>query len=159
MRATRSLIDLRDLQWAVAACRHRSLRQAALALNVHLPTYNRALRDLEGKLGYRLFERSTGGTRPSREGREFLATARRIMDDMDVALARLLNRNEGKGGRLALGVQTSFTTGNLKATLEAWRQIAPDVELDVTDETRGYLLRDVVEGVIDLAIVTDGMSD
>ncbi|WP_408906004.1 LysR family transcriptional regulator [Nguyenibacter vanlangensis] len=47
LRVARFPFDLRDLYWAVTATRHQSLRQAASALNVHLPTCSRALRDLE----------------------------------------------------------------------------------------------------------------
>ncbi|MCW6511981.1 LysR family transcriptional regulator [Lichenifustis flavocetrariae] len=68
-------VELRDLRWAIVAARHRSLRQAAEALNVRQSTLSRGLRALEFRLGAVLFERTNGGTRPTIEGQEFLEAA------------------------------------------------------------------------------------
>ena len=65
-------IELRDLRWAIVASQHRSLRQAADALSVRQSTLSRRLREVEQRLGVRLFERTTGGTSPTLPGREFL---------------------------------------------------------------------------------------
>lgn len=72
-------VELRDLRWAIVVSQHRSLRQAAEALNIQQSILSRRLRDIEYRLGAALFERTTGGTRPTAVGREFLVTARRIV--------------------------------------------------------------------------------
>ena len=70
-------IELRELRWAIVAAQNRSLRQAAEALNIRQSTLSRALRNLEFQLGATLFERTNGGTRPTKAGQEFLDSARR----------------------------------------------------------------------------------
>jgi DNA-binding transcriptional LysR family regulator len=73
MRAERELslsMEFRDLRWALVVSRHRSLRQAADALNLRQSTLSRRLRDLEFQLGSILFERTNGGTKPTAAGKE-----------------------------------------------------------------------------------------
>ena len=93
-------VEFRDLRWAIVAAQHRSLRQAAEALNIRQSTLSRALRDLEHKLGATLFERTNGGTRPTIEGQEFLDASRRIVDETEAITARLKTRSRGESGRL-----------------------------------------------------------
>ncbi|TIW77556.1 MAG: LysR family transcriptional regulator [Mesorhizobium sp.] len=63
-------VEFRELRWAIVASQHRSLRQAAEALNIRQSTLSRCLRDLECKLGATRFERTNGGTRPTIEDLE-----------------------------------------------------------------------------------------
>jgi hypothetical protein len=79
---------------------HRGLRQAAEALNIRQSALSRRLRDMETRLGAQLFERTNGGTRPTIAAREFLASARRILAETDVALRRLKTRSRGEDGLL-----------------------------------------------------------
>jgi Bacterial regulatory helix-turn-helix protein, lysR family len=58
-------MELRDLQWAIAAAQHRSLRQAAEARYIRQSTLSRSVRSVEHQLGAALFERTNGGTRPT----------------------------------------------------------------------------------------------
>jgi DNA-binding transcriptional LysR family regulator len=63
---------MRDLKLAVITSQHRSLRQAAEAINIRQSTLSRRLRELEDRLGAVLFERTNGGTRPTVAGLEFV---------------------------------------------------------------------------------------
>jgi DNA-binding transcriptional LysR family regulator len=65
-------VELRDFRLAVTASQHRSLRQAAEALNIRQSTLSRRLRDIERRLGVVLFERTNGGTRLTTMGLEFI---------------------------------------------------------------------------------------
>jgi DNA-binding transcriptional LysR family regulator len=101
-------VELRALRWAIAISQHRSLRQAAETLNIRHSTLSRRLRDVEGRLGANLFERTNGGTQPTIAGLEFIETDRRILDDIDSAVRRLNARSHGEIGRLRIGVYASL---------------------------------------------------
>lgn len=147
-------VELRDLQWAIVASQHRSLRQAAEMLSVRQSTLSRRLGDLEYRLGTKLFERTNGGTHPTIVGREFLEAARRIVGQTEAALGRLKSRSTGEAGQLAIGLLASLATGNLHATLKEHRRRFPEVGVRTVDGNRGRLLDELAAGTIDVAIMT-----
>lgn len=126
-------VEFRDLRWAIAASQHRSLRQAAETLRVKQSTLSRCLRNLEHKVGSTLFERTNGGTRPTSQGREFLDAAQRIMNDTEAMTARLKTHSRGESGRLTIGIHTSLSAGNLRATLVEHRHRFPEVDPHLID--------------------------
>ncbi len=148
-------VELRDLRWAITASQHRSLRQAAEALNIRQSTLSRGLRDLEYKLEATLFERTNGGTRPTIEGQEFLDAARRIVEETETITARLKTRSRGESGRLTIGVHASLSAGNLRATLLDHRRRFPDVETHLVDGSSDHLISDLASSAIDVAFVAE----
>lgn len=148
-------VEFRDLRWAIAASQHRSLRQAAETLKIKQSTLSRCLQNLEYKLGGTLFERTNGGTRPTIEGQEFLDAARRIVVETETIAARLKTRSRGESGRLTIGIHTSLSAGNLRATLLDHRQRFPDVDTHLVDGSSDHLISDLASSTIDVAIVAE----
>jgi DNA-binding transcriptional LysR family regulator len=148
-------IELRDLKWALVTSQHRSLRQAAETLNIRQSTLSRSLRNLEHRLGAVLFQRTNGGTRPTIEGREFLESARRIVEEIDAIAVRLKTRSRGESGRLAIGIHTSLAAGNLRATLIEYRRRFPEVETYLVDGSSNHLISDLANATIDVAFVAE----
>jgi DNA-binding transcriptional LysR family regulator len=151
-------VEFRDLKWAIIASQHRSLRQAAEALNIRQSTLSRRLRDMEARLGAQLFERTNGGTRPTIAGREFLASARRILADTDAALRKLKTRSRGEDGLLSIGIYASLSAGNMFATLLDHRRAFPAVEVHTVDGSHDQLLCALTSNTIDVAVMTNNRS-
>jgi DNA-binding transcriptional LysR family regulator len=93
MRRPFESIEFRNLRWTVAASQYRSLRQAAIALNVRQSTLSRRLRDVELEFGVVLFERTNGGTHPTLVGSEFLEAARHIVQEAEALGIRFKSRS------------------------------------------------------------------
>ena len=148
-------VELRDLRWAIVASQHRSLRQAAEALDIRQSTLSRGLRDLEFQLGATLFERTNGGTRTTVAGQEFLEAARRIVGETEAITARLKTRSRGESGRLTIGVHASLAAGNLRATLVDHRHRFPEVETQLVDGSSEHLIAEVASSDIDVAFVAE----
>jgi DNA-binding transcriptional LysR family regulator len=151
-------VELVTLRWAIVAAQHRSLRQAAEALNIRQSTLSRRLRDLEARLGAVLFERTNGGTRPTIEGQEFLEAARRIIEQTEAITVRLKTRYRGESGRLTLGIHASLYAGNLRATLIEHRQRFPNVLLHLIDGSSDHLISDLAGSAIDVAFLVGSDS-
>jgi DNA-binding transcriptional LysR family regulator len=64
-----------------------------------------------------VFERSSGGVRATMAGRDFLRTARSILEQMDSLAKSTHHVGRGEAGRLSLSFYTSISAGNLRATL------------------------------------------
>jgi len=148
-------VELRELRWAIVASQHRSLRQAAEALNIRQSTLSRCLHDLEYKLGATLFERTNGGTRPTIEGLEFLGSALHLIEETETIAARLKTRSRGESGRLTIGVHTSLSAGNLRATLVDHRRRFPDVQTYLVDGSSDHLISNLASSAIDVAFVME----
>ncbi|TNC96102.1 MAG: transcriptional regulator [Stygiobacter sp.] len=149
------MFDLRDMKWAVVASAHRSFRQAAETLRVRQPTLSRRLRDLESRLGTKLFERTNGGSWPTADGREFLDAARHILEEIDSIAIRFKGRSGGRGGRLSIGVHTSISAGNLRATLIEHRRRFPEVTTSLIDGSSAQLVSYLSSSAVDVAFLAE----
>jgi DNA-binding transcriptional LysR family regulator len=148
-------VEFKELRWAIVAAQHRSLRKAAETLNIRQSTLSRSLRDLEYRLGAVLFERSTGGTHLTSQGREFLEAAIRIVEETEAIVARLKVRSRGGTGHLTIGVHASLSAGNFRATLVDHKRRFPDIERRLVDGSSDNLLANLASSAIDIAFVAD----
>jgi DNA-binding transcriptional LysR family regulator len=148
--------ELRDLKWALVASRHRSLRQAAETLNTRQSTLSRRLHDLECELGVDLFERTTGGTKLTPVGREFLDLVRPLVDEADRLFLTFKSRRHGGSRPLRIGICSSLSSGNLRETLAELRRQIADADILLVDGAKEGLLGELAAGAIDVAILTSG---
>ena len=88
-------MTLQQLRYADAVASCGSISEAARRCFVTQPTLTEAVRLLEEELRIALFTRSAKGVSVTREGEEFLASARQILDDA----ARIQEKYTGKAVR------------------------------------------------------------
>jgi DNA-binding transcriptional LysR family regulator len=148
------LIEFRHLRYADAAMRHGSFRKAADALGLKQSNLSRRIRDLEDKLGMKLFERTNGGVRPTRAGRDFLHGAHHILDQIQALIGAANTVRRGDRGRLTVGFYTSLSAGNLRATLIEYSDRFPQVEISTVEDGRARLFSRLQNRTLDIAIVT-----
>ncbi|MFT8491320.1 MAG: LysR family transcriptional regulator [Gluconobacter oxydans] len=75
--------NIRDLRRVIAVAEHRSVRRAALALEVDQGTLTRSIQALEHALRIPLFERMRTGARLTAAGVAFTKIAASVLDGMD----------------------------------------------------------------------------
>lgn len=139
----------------LALSKYRSLRQDADAIDVGQSALSRRLRSLEDRLGVTLFERDNGGSRPTVAGLEFLAAARRILDESDALYRKLKSHNARGRGRLTIGIRAlPATGGNVRSTLIDHHRCMPDVDVHIHDGDREHLLSALTTGIVDIAVIT-----
>lgn len=88
-------MTLQQLKYADAVAAFGSISEAARRCFVTQPTLTESLRALEEELRTAIFTRSPKGVSATREGEEFLASARQILDDA----ARIQEKYSGKAVR------------------------------------------------------------
>ncbi|OAF20195.1 LysR family transcriptional regulator [Bradyrhizobium neotropicale] len=159
VRARRLNLDLDQLRLAVAAADFGSFRQAAESFSMAQSSFSRSILLLEHALGITIFERSTAGVRATPAGRHFLRTARPILEQMDMLVAKPKATDHGEGDRLTIGFCTSLTTGHLRATLLEHRLRFPQVALGTVERSRTRLVTALRNGAIDLYIVAGDVID
>lgn len=88
-------MTLQQLKYADQVATVGSISEAARKLFVSQPTLTEAMRTLEEELRIAIFNRSAKGVTVTREGEEFLASARQILDDA----GRIQEKYTGKAVR------------------------------------------------------------
>ncbi|MET4491184.1 LysR family transcriptional regulator [Bradyrhizobium sp. LA7.1] len=148
------VVDLQQLRFAVTAADIGSFRQAADALRLRQSQMSRCIRQLEQSIGVVVFERSSGGVKPTPGGREFLRTARIVLEQVDSLVANAKTAKRGESGRLAIGFCTSLSTGNLRETLLDFKVHFPHIELVTVERSRARLTTALRNGALDILVVT-----
>jgi DNA-binding transcriptional LysR family regulator len=106
-------LDTHALQIFVAVAQCLNFRQAAEQLHMTQPPLSRAVRQMEERLGVRLFERDTQHVALTPAGAELLPRALRILALLDEAELALQARQTGF--RLRLGLTTSMESDLFRA--------------------------------------------
>jgi DNA-binding transcriptional LysR family regulator len=117
-------LDLRLVRYFVAVAEHLNFGRAAAALYLPQPSLSRQIRSLEQRLGARLFDRTTQGTRLSAAGEVFLPLARDLLHSADDAAARA--RAVAQPRQITVG----YTTGVVVTTaVRDLRRRHPDADV------------------------------
>lgn len=145
-------LSTRQLRAFVALAEQRSFTRAAAQCHLSQPAFSALVRALEDSLGQRLFDRSTRHVELSTEGRAFEPAARRVLAELDAALAGAADYASKRRGRVAIALLPSLAAGWLPGVLATFRARYPAVELDVADVLSEACIERVRNGQADLAI-------
>jgi DNA-binding transcriptional LysR family regulator len=145
-------IDLQQLRLAVVACDYGSFRRAAEALSIKHSILSRSIGQLEYLIGTPLFERSSGGIKPTLAGRAVLRIARLVLEQVDALVDVGRSGGRGDAGHLSVGFCTSISTGNLRATLGEFKKRLPQIELATVERSRLRLITALRSGTVDVVV-------
>jgi LysR family pca operon transcriptional activator len=97
-------IKFRHLQCFLAVAQHGSLQKAADMLAITQPAVSKTLKELEGLLAVRLFERGRKGAAPTREGEAFMRHAGASVSALREAVASVAQTRRQGSAVIAMGV-------------------------------------------------------
>lgn len=124
-------MTLRQLEVFLAIVRARSYRQAAEALHASQPALSQHIRELEGELGVRLFDRLTRGVILTEAGRLLEERAKRVfatLTDVRDVLGELQGLQRGS---LLVGASTTPGIYVLPAIIGTFRRRHPGIDLQL----------------------------
>lgn len=150
------MFDFRQLRYFVAVAEELSFTKAAIRLHLSQPPLSQQIQSLERDLGVRLLERNKRNVALTEPGRIFLEQARQILTKAEDARSQVLAAAAGYSGqlRLAYTVSVSFHPA-LPQTLLRYRQIAPNVRLQLTEMYTEPQFAALLAGQIDVGFVRD----
>jgi DNA-binding transcriptional LysR family regulator len=146
-------IEVRQLRCAAMTGEMMSFTRAAHKLGIKQSTLSKRVLDLERRLGITLFERSTRGAIPTKAAAEFLATARRIVGEIDGLQSTARAVRCGESGKLAVGFATSLSTGNLRRIICDFLERVPEVEFKAVEASSAQLRQGLDRHEIDVVII------
>jgi DNA-binding transcriptional LysR family regulator len=148
------MFDFRQLRYFVAVAEELSFTRAAIRLHLSQPPLSQQIQSLEQDLGVRLLERNKRNVALTEPGKIFLEQARQILTKADEARSHVVAAAAGYSGtlRLAYTVSVSFHPA-LPQTLLRYRQIAPNVRLQLVEMYTEPQFTALLAGQIDVGFV------
>lgn len=129
---------------------------ASLFLDVGQPFISRTINALEKRLGVALLHRSTRQIRITDEGRHFLASCTRILDEIDIAEGQLSRSSQQASGAVRVTAPTSFGMDQIVPLLPRFLSDYPQlrIRLSLSDT-----VADIIGEGFDVAIRMGQLKD
>lgn len=149
-------VSLDELGVFLAVVDTGSLTAAAERLGQPVSTTSRLLARLEDKLQVTLLRRTTRRLDLTDEGCGFVEDARGILASVHAAEERLMRRRGRLSGPLHVDASTPFMLHVLVPLMRGYRELHPEVELNLSTE-EGYI--DLLERRVDVAFRVGELKD
>ncbi|MFB7615538.1 LysR family transcriptional regulator [Kitasatospora sp. NPDC056181] len=149
-------MELRQLRTFEAVVRHRTVTDAAVALDLAPSSVSQQIRTLEVALGEALFVRGPKGMGLTAAGRRLRPWARSLLAQAEQAVREV----RGERRLLRLGALETIAGSHVPQVLARLAERRPDIDVEVhSDRARDGLLADVTEGRLEAALLLDSGSD
>ncbi len=148
-------MELRVLRYFLAVAREENITKAAALLHVTQPTLSRQLRQLEDKLGVKLFRRSQYRIVLTDEGMLLRRRAQEIVELADKASQELRHGDEALAGEVAIGCGESVGMTFLSRNNRAFRRLHPQVRFRIYSANADDIKERMEKGLLDMGLLTE----
>lgn len=129
MASPSTLLNWDDLRIVLAVAENGTISGAAAALRISHPTLSRRLRQIEQRLGVRLFERTPSSCRPTDAGEEVRLLADRLREDIMALEGRIAGRDRRAQGPVRLTAPDAVSEYLLPGILARICREAPELTI------------------------------
>ncbi len=151
-------MELSQLRYAVAISDTGNFTRASERCNISQPSLSQQIINLEREVGHKLFHRLGRRAVLTEAGKVFIERARRIIYEVENA-AKELSDHPSLDRRITVGAIQTVAPYLLLPLIAKCRRDHPNLQIDLREDFRSDLVRGVVEGELDLAIVTLPVKD
>lgn len=155
-----NMLDSWSLRVLLAVAKGGSFSAAAGELQMTQPAVSRQIAALERRLGVSLFQRLPRGVRPTAAGNVAIEQAHLVVHGMVLLERRMRSMARAESGEVRVSAFASVATQLVPEAIRTFARTNPDVDLSVVSRHGGGdPSRDVLEGRIDVALVTNWDPD
>ncbi|GAA0368716.1 LysR family transcriptional regulator [Bacillus horti] len=147
-------MELRQLKYFIEVARLEHVTRAAEELLVAQSAVSKQISNLETELGVQLFVREGRNVRLTPIGKAFLERIKKVMAELDQAIQEVNEFMDPELGEIRLGFPHSLAAYTLPIVVSAFREKHPNVSFELRQGMYTQLLRDIIQGEIDLALVS-----
>lgn len=151
-------ISMKQLRYFAALAQSGHFGGAAQACSISQPALSQQIKELEQKLGETLVERNARRVRLTRLGVELAQRARAILRSVDELGELARSQRQSLSGRLGLGVIPTVAPYLLPSLVNRLTADFPEVKLIFREAVTQRLIKDLLEGQLDIAIVALPLS-
>jgi LysR family transcriptional regulator, nitrogen assimilation regulatory protein len=146
-------MEIRQFRYFLSIADTGSFSRAAQVLHIAQPALSQQIAQLEGELGEQLLVRHRAGVQMTQQGEVFYRHAQRVLKAIAETALAVQGSAAQAAGRVSLGLPQSTAEQYAMPLLQALREHHPAIELEVFDEISGYLLRSLLQGRLDMAVI------
>ena len=147
-------MTLTELRYIIAIAREKHFGHAAEACFVSQPTLSVAVRKLEDELGVILFERSPSEVTVTPIGRQVVAQAQRVLEEVAVISRVAAQGQDELVGVLRVGLIYTVGPYLLPHLIPILRQRAPQMPLQIEEDYTSVLSERLRQGKLDAIIIS-----
>lgn len=154
-----SPLDSRQLRAFITLARTGSFTQAARELHISQSAVSHSMKALEAEVGCRLLDRQAKRVLLTQAGEQLLHHAQKILQEMDVARASLLQLGKWGRSRLRIGASTTACQSLLPPVLREFKESFPHCMINIEPGDTLQTLDVLRDERIDLAITLQTDED
>jgi DNA-binding transcriptional LysR family regulator len=147
-------ITIRQIQSFLHVADLGSFTRAAEKMHTMQPALSQQVRDLEGELGIRLFDRTTRRVELTEAGAEFRVIAAKIIEDLESAVRNAHDLAERKRGRVVVAAPPLLAAAVVPRAIADFRQKHPGLEVRLIDARTDQIVEYVRSGQVDCGLGT-----
>lgn len=147
-------LESQDLKVFISVAKHLSFSKAGEELYLTQPAISKRIASLEEQLGKPLFERFRRKVLLTEAGELLLPQAKQILNRIEEASKQIKDLGTRVEGKLSIAFSHHIGLHRLPPYLKRYRQLYPEVSLDIqfVDSDAGY--QKVLEAEVELAVIT-----
>lgn len=151
---SRMNVTLRQLQAFVAVADLGRFNLAAAHLNLTQSAVSILIKELEAELRQRVFDRHTRMVSPTLAGREFLPQARKILDDLEIAVGNIHELNTLRRGRVTVACAIVLAATLVPPVIARFVSRYPDIVVQIRDMPEEEIRPALTRNEVDIGIGT-----
>jgi LysR family transcriptional regulator, carnitine catabolism transcriptional activator len=145
-------INTRQLRAFRLAAQHRSFARAAEGLFITPSGLSVLIKELESRVGFRLFDRTTRHVELTPSGKELLAVIQRSLEELDTAIATIARGAKRTQQSITLGTTPLVAANILPPVMREFRKLRPDVRIQLFDADIPTLTQMMEAGKLDMSL-------
>jgi DNA-binding transcriptional LysR family regulator len=148
-----SILNSKQLQYAIALSKTCNFSQVSEQLNISQPSLSKQIMNLENELGIKLFDRNTVPITVTQAGEYFFREAKQLLYQEDQLLRSLEQFKSGEKGRLTIGISPFRNLYLMPRIIRKIKEKYPGVQVVLHESPSDQLRKEAAEGKYDFVIV------
>ncbi len=153
-----SRFDFVSIQLAVLCAQSGSLTAAARACHLVLPAASRRIKDLEGAIGFQLFERHSRGLNVTPAGRVFMRHGLALLQEMQALSRELNDLQQGVIRHIQLCAGTGAISQFLPPLISNYSRAHPEFQVDLEERVSEQVVLALRERRADIGVFVEGTN-
>ena len=145
-------LNLKELLAIKTVAEYGSFNAAAITLNISQPVLTRTVQRVEQQIGVTLFNRNTRNVEITGAGKEFVALAERVLNDLKIYLEATQDSSAQQHGQVIISSVMSVACTILPRIVAGYKKDRPGVEIFVYEGVHGTVIENLRSGVADFGL-------